>query len=70
MIISQSRKGKNYFLCEIGMALEKESILSLSCCIYLGKTQNLFKEESKNSKSINRSRMDKVMTKSKGQWKK
>ena len=52
MVISQSRKGKNYFLCQVSMVLEKESILF------------------KNAKSVNRSRMDNAMTKSKGQWKK
>ena len=53
MVISQSRKGKAYFLCEVSVVLEKENILSLSCCIYLGKTQNVFKEESKNSTFVN-----------------
>ena len=27
MVISQSRKGKNYFLCKVSMVLQKESIL-------------------------------------------
>jgi hypothetical protein len=70
MVISQSRKGKNNFLCEISMVLEKESILSISCLVYLGITQHLFKEEYENTKSINRSRMDNAMTKSKRQWNK
>ena len=47
------------------MVLEKEIILSISCWIYLGITHNLFKEESENTKSVNRRRMDNPMTKSK-----
>ena len=47
------------------MVPEKESILSTSCLIYLGITQHLFKEEYENTKSVNRSKMDNAMTKSK-----
>ena len=45
------------------MVLEKESILSTSCWIYLGITHNLFKEEYANTESANRSKMDNTKVK-------
>jgi hypothetical protein len=48
------------------MVLEKESILSTSCWIYLGITHNVFKEEYANTESANRSKMDNTKVKDNG----